>query len=377
MTDEKTKLIEAGFEPRWILDLKNATAKSLAALIEQIHSASEKEPPNGPVSWQNGWYLFTPQMGEAALLRNPLGANRKMSLTSVTYYAEQMARDEWPKTGQPLIFSDTGTLLDGQHRIAAGYLSNTPFWTYIVSDVPESPHLFAFIDNVKARTPANALQTAGLNGASAVISQVLKMAVEYEAGVYTGSQVLRHPRMAPVQYLQAIDRHPNARRAVHLTNSDYEQAVTVLGGHKDVVGFVTMKIIDLFGQPTADLFFDELMADDNDDAKGNPVAALRKLMADDAKKQKQMKRHIALGNVILAFNAWKQDEPVKKRWFMASHEEFPRFIEPAPEEDSSDEEGRHEPEHGIEGFRSTGPAGDELEYAARLRETEAEIEARP
>jgi hypothetical protein len=51
---------------------------------------------------------------------------------------------------------------------------------------------------------------------------------------------------------------------------------------------------------------------------------VRKLMADDQKKTKdRLKRHQVLGNLVRAFNSWRTDTALPKRWTIAPNEDFP------------------------------------------------------
>jgi hypothetical protein len=75
-------------------------------------------------------------------------------------------------------------LLDVQHRLWAILLSGTTITTFVVTNVPAHPHLFAYIDNVKARSPAARMQTVGDNGVSPTIAAILKIAIEVETDAY-------------------------------------------------------------------------------------------------------------------------------------------------------------------------------------------------
>jgi len=321
--------IVAAWEPHFTLDLSTARAKAFDALADDFEVWRKKEPPDGKVPFTNGWHTITQQIAEDLLKYNPRGANRRAAFSTVAYYADQMKRNDWPRTGQPLIFCED-QLLDGQHRLWASYLSGASFETYVVTDVPPKNRLFAYIDNVKTRTPAAALQTAGLNGVSPAIVSILKIAVKYEGGGYTASQEFVQPRLSPIQVMAVSDTHPNAQHAARLAASDYENAVKVVR-HKDVVGFVAMKLLDLYDQLTADMFFEDLGdLTYEDEPSDSMIVAFRKLMADDPKKDKPMKRHQILGNLIVTFNKWRQGIPAKKsgKNWMQAHEDFPRIIEP-------------------------------------------------
>ena len=318
----------ADWQPRFSLDLATARGKA----FEEITIEFEKwrqEFPLPPLDLEDGWQDITPQKAEELLKRNPLGANRKMVLSTVFYYAAQMKRGDWPKTGQPIIFKENGDLADGQNRLWAGYLSGATFTTYVVTNVPDHPRLFAYIDNGKVRSPANALQTAGMNGVSTLIVKVLDMANAYENELFTMNSVQKHERMSPVQYLDSLEVHPLARPAAKLAISDYAAASEL--ADREVVAFATMELMSLYGQggDVTDRFFNELGGVWETDEDG-AVEALRKLLLKDAQKLKdQMKKHIKLGNLIKAFNIWIVNDKPKKNWSLRYDESYPRFAEPA------------------------------------------------
>ena len=162
--------IVAGWQPQFVLDLATARGKA----FEEVTTSFEKwarEHPLPAFTFVDGWHRITPEVAEELLKRNPVGANRKANLPTVLYYGGQMKRNDWPKTGQPLIFDEDGNLVDGQHRLWAAYLSGVAFDTYVVTNVPKHKRLFAYIDNGKVRSAANALQTSGMNGVSPLARQ--------------------------------------------------------------------------------------------------------------------------------------------------------------------------------------------------------------
>lgn len=199
------------------------------------------------------------------------------------------------------------------------------FDTYVVADVPNTPHLFAFIDNGKPRTAANALQTAGLDGVSPLIRKVLDMTYNYEHGLYTATKVKTHGRNSPIWYVRMSENNPHAPTGARLASSDYSDASKLLG--KDVVAFATKTILDLYrDEMIPEAFFNAFMGIEQTNAD-DPVNQLRELIVRDAQKLDPMRTHIKLANLILAFNAWIQEQPLKKRWALQAHEDFPAFVE--------------------------------------------------
>lgn len=309
-----------GFVPKFPYDLEKGSAKGFQPIVEKYDEWHMAEPIAGPLAFGDGWQTITPEIAEELLRRNKPGANRKLSFASIQYYARAMEADEWPQTGQPIIFDANGALGDGQHRLWACLLSGTSFTTYVVTNVPHHPQLFAYFDNGKVRTPADALQTAGFNGVSPTIAKVLKIASEIDG--YTPSSTERRARLTPIEFVRLAEMHPNARAAARYAASDWAQAVSVVG-HQDVVAYVGMRIMDIHDQISADDFFGELGDLPGDYPPEGSIMKFRKLIADDQKKEKPMKRHQVLGNMIKAFNAWRARSDLPKRWVMAVNDDYP------------------------------------------------------
>jgi hypothetical protein len=130
--------------------------------------------------------------------------------------------------------------------------------------------------------------------------------------------------MTPIEYIRLTDKYPNAKAAARLASSDHNDVVKMTG-RKDAVGYLIMAIMDRHGQEEADRFFYDLADLNVDFGADHAITGLRKLIADDQKAKKPMKRHQMVGNMIRAFNAWHTDLPLKRRWFMAAHEAMPVF----------------------------------------------------
>ena len=81
--------------------------------------------------------------------------NRRLRKTRVSLYADQMVRGQWLETGDPIRFSVTGRLLDGQHRLAAVLAANITIKAVIVREVPDES--FRVLDSGLGRSAADAL----------------------------------------------------------------------------------------------------------------------------------------------------------------------------------------------------------------------------
>jgi hypothetical protein len=307
------------------LDLSTASAPAFSQMLEDFDEWRAAQKPR-ELDLTNGWKTITPEIAEVMLMRNPLTANRKPALSTVKYYARQMLGNDWKKTGQPLIFTREGRAVDCGHRLWACYLSGATFESYVIGDVDdEQPNLFAYLDNGKARSAADALATAGLNGQSKLLSQVVNIATHYEQNCYTPSGKKKLDRMSPVEIIDYVTARPNLRTAARLISGEHKSAATIIG-FRDVTAFTAFQILELYDEPTLDDFLTELAnVDEDDHAEGSPVAALQKVLDGDKVARTPMAKHQVLGHVIKAFNAWMNEETVRKITLRVN-EDFPRFI---------------------------------------------------
>lgn len=81
--------------------------------------------------------VVTPEQAAVYLQTVDASTTRKLSDSQVSRYSADMLQGNW-HISQPLIFSDSGKLLDGQHRLAAVVKANTPVEFSILRGVGES-----------------------------------------------------------------------------------------------------------------------------------------------------------------------------------------------------------------------------------------------
>jgi hypothetical protein len=96
------------------------------------------------------------------ILDNIEEKNRKRAPKKVEEYSRGMTQG-WALTGQPLIFSRCGRLLDGGHRLTAVVKSGRKIRTLAVFGV--AYEAFSFLDIGRKRTPANTLEVMGVTHA--------------------------------------------------------------------------------------------------------------------------------------------------------------------------------------------------------------------
>lgn len=104
--------------------------------------------------------MVTPEMA-ARWLEEFNSHNRPLRLSLVKFYANQMRLGLWMLTHQGIAFSVNGTLIDGQHRLAAVVMSgvSVKFWVCRGADMESQ----IVVDDHAKRTPLDAMSLASLS----------------------------------------------------------------------------------------------------------------------------------------------------------------------------------------------------------------------
>lgn len=100
---------------------------------------------------------ITPSHAQQMLRLNK--QNRPVSKSTVKNYSDKMKRGEWLLTGEPLIFSNTGLLLNGQHRLTAVILSGISIEALVVYGA--DPAVFIALDQGKTRCTGDVFAIEG------------------------------------------------------------------------------------------------------------------------------------------------------------------------------------------------------------------------
>lgn len=98
----------------------------------------------------------TPEWAEAALGKL-LPNQRKPKMIHLKSLVRDITNDRFVFTGEPIIFSDHGHLVDGSHRCRAVIAAETPITALVIYGVPETS--FAAMNNSAKRSGADALRS--------------------------------------------------------------------------------------------------------------------------------------------------------------------------------------------------------------------------
>ena len=100
---------------------------------------------------------ITPAMAAEMLTRNL--NNRPISKPYVRMLADEIKSGNWETTNQGIGFSVNGTLIDGQHRLAAIVLANIPASVIVVTGLPSNTNA---VDGNRKRSTSNRLVMGGI-----------------------------------------------------------------------------------------------------------------------------------------------------------------------------------------------------------------------
>jgi hypothetical protein len=131
----------------------------LAFYQPNIATTKEHNMAKNPKS---NFETITPKKAQEYLEHNT--RNRRVRKRTVYFYARQMQEGEWAANGEPIIFSQDGTLLDGQHRLMACVEANKSFRTLVVRGAPDDA--FTTIDQSIPRSGGDVVGLAGISHAN-------------------------------------------------------------------------------------------------------------------------------------------------------------------------------------------------------------------
>ncbi|NOI95374.1 chromosome partitioning protein ParB [Vibrio sp. T3Y01] len=130
--------------------------------------------------------FITPELARDMLRFSRRGAvnannkNRRLSKAKVKKYAEAMKKGEWCLTGEPIIISDDGEILNGHHRLEAACEAMRGFIATLTFGVIDE-RSFANIDVGNMRSRAQVLEMAGVKVNAQSLSRVAMLAKAFES----------------------------------------------------------------------------------------------------------------------------------------------------------------------------------------------------
>lgn len=246
--------------------------------------------------------------------------NRSVSRTQVELFARTMAQKAWKMNGEAIKFSNTGRLLDGQHRLLACVESGVPFRTLVIRGLPEDTQ--ETMDAGKGRTMANVLELKGRNNAKQLSTVARSIYLSEQLGVEAACV----NNMSPTrnELLTFIESTPQLEDTLRQASTFYTKSNHLMSISMAALLYWTFNEID--GE-ACERFFDMLASGANLD-EGSPILVLRNTLFDINKRgahsDRPTRRRI-VGITIKAWNKWREGVTVKLLKF-SPNEQFPDAI---------------------------------------------------
>lgn len=212
--------------------------------------------------------------------------NRVPRIQTVARYARDMAAGKWHLDGTPIKFSADGTLLDGQHRLAAIIESGATITTAIAIGI--NPTAQAVMDTGRARTAADMLAIDGEKN-STTLAAAARFGLQVERDEFSGEY--SHEEIAT--YVAA---NPGLKYAVEFTKNlarktDCPPAIVAYS-------FMVLSRIDSFAAANFWVSASEKVGL----TAGDPVIALTNRFAEARRNREKLPRAAYLSAIYRAWN---------------------------------------------------------------------------
>lgn len=234
--------------------------------------------------------------------------NRHKRESHIRSIAADMQAGRWMLNGETIKFSDTGILLDGQHRLSACVLANMPFQSFVVKGLPEPT--FSTMDVVFPRNGSGVLSMHGEVNCSQ-LSAGIRAAYTLLKGTY-----IQQENVTNAQVLEFLEAHPTIR--------EYTMPSVNIRNMMHSPQFVGLRYLTYLACPvTAEQFWHQLEGGEGLHAK-SPARVLRdKLISNRISSAKLHTVHIT-ALTIKAWNAFYGRKEIQVlRW--SRDEGFPEI----------------------------------------------------
>lgn len=254
---------------------------------------------------------ITPAAARAYL--EPNRDNRKVRQERVERYAREMVKGHWMMAGDPIRFSDTGRLIDGQHRLLAIVAANKPMEMVVMRGTADET--FRVLDSGLQRSNGDSLGigvTNALNKAATVrVLWVLEVGGDprdqRDLAVVDRLDIGDYYNTHASSVDAAVKTAANMRPVFRSVNQTAWGALAVLGWRDNAAVFND--------------FNDKIRSGANLGA-GDPRLALRNWMSNE-RTLRNAGEHLAL--YIKTWNAWVLGES-RQLASIRPDEPFPAFV---------------------------------------------------
>lgn len=224
--------------------------------------------------------------------------NRKIREAHVLTMARDMNKGRWSFNGAPIVFGTDGTLLDGQHRLAAVVKSKSAIPFLVLRGVSEDAQ--HTMDTGARRTAADAWELAGRDNNARRITAVARFALIVDNKV-DGEKV------STAEIFDFVDHNPLIIHCVNAAGANWKSS----GMTPRVYDYCFWRLTEVDRDDALEFF--RALHDLTDLPTGSPIAALhRRLMAGNYISRRQLDAEATVSLVFRAWNAWRGGRSLTK-----------------------------------------------------------------
>lgn len=237
---------------------------------------------------------ITPELAEKWLESNT--NNRGLRDQAVLQYARDMLLDRWMLTGETIKFDKNGTLLDGQHRLAAIIKCNRTVEMFVARGLDSDTQ--KVMDTNLKRSTGDMLKLAGYQN-HMQLAAVARLAMTYQTGVVpprrksTASNAPTH-----LEVSEFVEKNPEIVEAVNFTMR-YRNTIDV---PPSVTGVVWWELAKLDAE-MCNTFF-ESIANNTTNGVGDPRNALIQRLFSARRGSETIPQNAYLSMMFRVWNAW-------------------------------------------------------------------------
>lgn len=228
--------------------------------------------------------FMTPLRALELLEKNAV--NRSFRPGIAALYAKDMKAGNWQPNGETIKISDSGRLLDGQHRLHAVVLADTAVPMLVAYNLSEDS--FSTIDTGMRRTAGQIIQMSGEGNAN-VLASIARWIFLLENGTAINNQVSTR------DLLSTIERHPLAKHYATLHCSIRHLLPSSSGAVFTIAA-------EKYSQSVIDEFIAQLTTGIGL-SQGSPAYCLREAMIRNSNKSSRLKADVNVAYTIKAIKA--------------------------------------------------------------------------
>jgi hypothetical protein len=245
--------------------------------------------------------------------------NRKFNDKNIQFLYNQMKNGEWMITGDPIKFSDTGKLIDGQHTLMAIKKLGKPIEMFIAEGLKEE--VFTVLDTGKNRSASDVLSMKGYSY-STNLAGAIRSILLYQSGCYTDqSKHSRTSHATNTAVLKFVQKNPEITEVVsYIINDVYKNFRYLNTSALSMLYWV----LSVNNQTKCDAFF-EKYSTGIELSEGSPIRLLREKFLKDSVNKTKLSTRDKIALFIMAWNSFITNKKIHSLALPKNYD-FPKAI---------------------------------------------------